>query len=286
MRDPFDNLCSAKLRRLEEELRARLPVSPLKGARRLNEALQYEIRSGGKRVRPLLALASADLFGVPEDDAFRVACGVEYLHLASVILDDLPCMDDAQMRRHMPALHVAFGEAIAMLAALSLFARAFEILAPWPELVKEAGRAVGSEGMIGGQMADLSGEHRGRLRKTSPLIRFALAAPPRLAGVPAALVGAMEEFGELLGEAYQIRDDLLDELATERDTGKTARQDVRHRRQAMAPGTGPRELYERLRELVAGAVAVVRERLPEGPASSQLAAFAVWLEHESGALFD
>lgn len=286
MRDPFDALRSSKLSRLEEELRARLPVCGFEGAQRLDEALQYELRTGGKRVRPLLALASADLFDVPEDEALRLACAIEYLHLASVILDDLPCMDDAQVRRHLPALHVAFGEAIATLAALSLFARAFELLAPWPALVTEAARAVGSEGMIGGQVADLSGEHRGRLRKTSPLIRFALAAPARLADAPAAVVHTMEEFGELLGEAYQLRDDLLDALATEGETGKTAHQDARHRRQAMPPGDGPAELYERLRGLVARAVGIVSERLPGGPAASLLVAFAAWLEHESGELFD
>lgn len=285
MKDPFDAPGQARLARLEEQLRLLLPLSPLEGAQRLSEALEYELRSGGKRVRPLLTLDSAEIFGVPENDALRLACAVEYLHLASVILDDLPSMDDAQTRRHLPALHVVFGEAIATLAALSLYARAFEILAEWPVLAREAARAVGSEGMIGGQAADLCGRHADRLAKTTPLIRFALSAPARLARANAAAIAAIEEFGELLGQAYQLCDDLLDALATEDRTGKTAHQDLRHNRPALAPGAGPRELYAHLRALVRRAVATVRGGLPPCAASGRLIGFAAWLERQAGELF-
>ncbi|MCS7316391.1 MAG: polyprenyl synthetase family protein, partial [Bryobacterales bacterium] len=188
-------------------------------------------------------------------------------------------------RRHLPVLHAVFGEAMATLTAIALFARAFELLAPWPALVEEAARVVGSDGMIGGQAADLSGTAADRLRKTSPLIRFAVTAPARLASASADVLSAVEEFGELLGQAYQMRDDLLDALATEARTGKTAQQDLRHHRSVLAPGEVPLHLYQKLRGAVARAIAIARQHFPQRPAAGELAAFALWLEQGTAELF-
>jgi len=225
MNERLTNFRLLNLPRIEAQLRARLPLSSFEGADRLNEALRYAVNSGGKRIRPLLTLLSSEICGIPAGDADALACAVEYLHLASVIFDDLPAMDDARMRRHLPALHLAFGEGVATLAALSLYARAFEILAGWPALVTEAARAVGAEGMAGGQAADLGGVHSARLRKTAPLICLALQGPAHAAGAGQDELAALAELGELLGEAYQILDDLLDALAAESETGKTAGQE-------------------------------------------------------------
>lgn len=284
MNDPMDTLRATKLARLEAELRHLLPLSHLEGAQRLNEALEYGIRSGGKRLRPLLALGVSEIFDLPEGEALRLAGAIEYLHLASVILDDLPAMDDARTRRHLPALHVVFGEAIATLAALSFYTRAFEILAAWPTLVAEAARVAGSDGMIGGQAADLCGAHDSRLHKTAPLIRFAVAAPARIAGAPASQIAVLDEFGELVGEAYQLCDDLLDLLAAESQTGKTSDQDRRHRRQSFTPEFSARDAYEEIRRLTARATAKVRLELPGGETRVLLAEFASWLEQQAGEL--
>ncbi len=282
--DPFQALRAARLEKLEEQLRAWLPLSRYEGGRRLNDALQYEIQSGGKRIRPLLALCSADLFGLPDEQALPLACAIEYLHLASVIFDDLPGMDDARMRRHVPALHVVFGDATAILAALALFTRAFEILAEWPTLVKEAARAVGHEGMIAGQAVDLTGGRDGRLLKTSALMRFAVSAPARAAAAHPASVVAIEEFGESMGEAYQLLDDLVDMLEPESSTGKTAGQDVRHSRQSLPPDGDPRGLYEQLCQRTAYAATILRDRLPPSHGSDRLMKFILWVEQRAGEL--
>jgi len=259
---------------IEEQLRRRLPESTLAGAGRLNEALHYVVATGGKRLRPLLTLASAAVFDVPASEAAATACGVEYLHLSSVILDDLPAMDDAPMRRHMPTLHVAFDQATAILAALALYTRAFELFAPHPALVCEAAESVGSEGMIGGQAADLAGASPARLRKTTALMRFALRAGGRLGNAQPPELEALGRFGEVTGEAFQLCDDLLDALASEQATGKTAGQDKRHNRQALAPDSEARTVLARIGKLTDCAQAAVRRQLPPGAGTDLLCDFA------------
>jgi len=284
MRSPFSAFQASKLPLIEAELHARLPLSSLEGTQRLNQALRYAVRSGGKRLRPLLALLAAQIFALPSPLALALACAVEYLHLSSVILDDLPAMDDAQMRRHLPALHLAFDEAVAILAALALYTRAFELLAPWPALVEQAARAVGSEGMIAGQAADLAGVRPTRLRKTAPLFRLALRAPAEAAAASAEQIAGLENFGELVGRAYQLCDDLLDALAAESVTGKTGDQDRRHGRDALSPEFGAPEALRELNELIAQARAALRRSLPPCSACEVLADFARSLERRAAEL--
>jgi farnesyl diphosphate synthase len=275
---------SARLPLIERELRACLPRSPLQGAERLNQALDYTVNSGGKRIRPLLTLMVAEIFPLPPAIALCLACAVEFLHLSSVIFDDLPSMDDARTRRHAPALHVAFDEAIAILTALALYATAFEIFSPWPALVERAARTTGSQGMIGGQAADLSGVRPTRLRKTAPLFALAVTAPALAGGASPDELATLEAFGDSLGEAYQLCDDLLDALASESLTGKTAGQDLRHGRHALGDDFTPEKAFQRLRELIGQAQRLLRRGLPPCPGRDLLEDFPQWIERRAAEL--
>jgi geranylgeranyl pyrophosphate synthase len=259
---------------IEKQLRLQLPESSLEGAERLNEALRYAVSSGGNRCRPLLTLMAAEAFHAPPGEALAAACGVEFLHLGSVILDDLPAMDDAKMRRHLPAVHLAFDEATAILAALALYTRAFEIFAPQPAMVQQAAQAVGCNGMIGGQAADLRGTAGTRLMKTTALVRFALQAGARAGNAPPDQLAALGRVGELIGEAYQLRDDLLDALASESATGKTGCQDSRHNRRALTPECGADAVFGRLERLVECAIKTIRGQFHRCPEAELLCEFA------------
>jgi len=258
MQGNLSDFAARNLPLIEEQLRRQLPESSLQGTERLNEALRYAISSGGKRCRPLLTLITAQAFQAPPGTALQTACAVEYLHLSSVILDDLPAMDDAKMRRHLPALHLAFDEATAILAAMALYARAFETFASFPGIIREAAEAVGCNGMTGGQAADLRGVAGTRLMKTTPLVRLALLAGARAGNAPPEQIAVLGEFGGLVGEAYQLRDDLLDALASEAATGKTGCQDSRHNRRALTPEHGVPAVFGRLESLVECAIQTLR----------------------------
>jgi len=272
-----DNLSAFVCRQLpliEEQLRLQLPESSLEGTERLNEALRYAVSSGGSRCRPLLTLLAAEAFQAPPQQALAVACGVEFLHISSVILDDLPSMDDAKMRRHLPPLHLAFDGATAILAALALYTRAFEIFALHAALVKQAALAVGCNGMIGGQAADLRGVAGSRLMKTSALVRFALQAGAWAGSAPPDQLSALGKIGDLMGEAYQLRDDLLDALASESATGKTGGQDVRHNRRALTPECGVNAVFGRLEFLVKCAIETIRSQFRRCVEAELLCEFA------------
>ncbi|MDQ6699182.1 MAG: polyprenyl synthetase family protein [Acidobacteriota bacterium] len=203
---------------IEQRLHALLPISSIRGAHRLNSAIHYAIFPGGRRMRPMLTLLGAKAAGARlETDletAIEVACAVEFLHASSLILDDLPAMDNARERRGRPALHLVFGEDVGMLAALALLNQAYGIFGRSPRLIAEAVSCIGVNGTIGGQAVDLA--HRGAnnsgqgIEKTTALLRFALTAGAIAYGAGSADVRALARCGECLGEAYQIYDDLLD----------------------------------------------------------------------------
>lgn len=233
---------------VEAALRQHLPLSQQPHAARLNAALEYALFPGGKRWRPLLTLLGASLTGARTDDALAAACAMEYLHTSSLILDDLPAMDDAPLRRGQPALHVVYGESVALLAALALLNEAYALLARgaqangFPEaalqLVEEATRCIGSDGMIGGQAVDLALLGHGqschalesRNLKTTALMRLTMNAGALSCGASAREAQALAFFGDALGMAYQICDDLLDEVGETALLGKPAKQDARHAR--------------------------------------------------------
>ncbi len=227
---------------IEATLDRLLPV-PDAAERRVWEAMRYAVLNGGKRLRGFLVLRVAALFGAAPAAALRVAAAVEMLHAYSLVHDDLPAMDDDDLRRGKPSCHRAFDEATAILAGDALQTRAFEILAEPATsedarlrcaLVLALARASGAAGMVGGQMADMEGEGR-RLSeaevlhmqalKTGRLLQFSAEAGAILGDADAAQQGAIRVFGRELGAAFQVADDLLDMLATTEELGKSAGKD-------------------------------------------------------------
>ena len=211
---------------------------------RLIEAMRYTMLSEGKGFRPYLAYAAAQLFDVDEAHAIRVAAALEAVHCYSLIHDDLPSMDNDDMRRGQPSLHVAFDEATAILAGDALLTLAFEILADEAthkdmrkrlELITALARAAGMQGMVGGQMIDLQspeldldagGLTRLQKMKTGALIGFALEAGAILGGADEAERHALTGYAHDVGLAFQIADDVLDVDTASADLGKTAGKDA------------------------------------------------------------
>jgi geranylgeranyl diphosphate synthase type II len=209
----------------------------------LHQAMRYSLLAGGKRIRPLLTIQVACDFGASEADALDPACAIEMIHTASLILDDLPCMDDASLRRKKPANHLEFGEDTAILAATALLNRAFGVVAECDrlpastrlELTRILSDAVGSNGIIAGQFCDLR-MNRGQaedvagltemyVQKTGALFVAALEAGARVAGVDETWVRAVREYAIYLGLAFQLLDDLLDAFGTADTIGKDVGQD-------------------------------------------------------------
>ena len=209
----------------------------------LHRAMRYAVFAGGKRLRPILCLAAADVCGGKTSNALPAACAVECIHTYSLIHDDLPCMDDDDLRRGRPTTHKVFGEAVAVLAGDALLTVAFEILAgsrktkrySSGDLVAELAKAAGSLFLVGGQVADMEAEnrsakpeelvfiHRG---KTAAMIAASLRLGAMSANATPAQVKALGQFGENLGLAFQIIDDILDITQTSEQLGKSAGKDA------------------------------------------------------------
>lgn len=242
---PFPDWTTAQLARAERALEACLPAATTLPAG-LHAGMRYAVLEGGKRVRPLLAYAAAGLFGATDAVADRAACAVELIHAYSLVHDDLPCMDNDVLRRGKPTVHVAFGEATAMLVGDALQALAFGVLADAltqgarPEAVvamtAELARAAGSLGMAGGQSIDLDsvGKRIDREmlqamheRKTGAMLRASVmlgawgGAP-----VPAAAQQSLDRYSQAIGLAFQVVDDILDVQADSATLGKTAGKDA------------------------------------------------------------
>lgn len=228
---------------VEAKLLALLPKS-VDLEKQMVDAMQYALMAGGKRVRPFLVLSSAGLFGVGKSSALMVAAAVECAHTYSLIHDDLPCMDDDDMRRGKPSVHKKFDEATAVLAGDALLTLAFEILSHEAthadprvrcELISALSRALGANGMVGGQMFDLLAENKDlsqvritRLQqmKTGALIVFSAEAGALLGKASARGRQAIKGYAHDMGLAFQIVDDLLDESGDSEEIGKTAGKDA------------------------------------------------------------
>jgi geranylgeranyl pyrophosphate synthase len=245
---------------VEAALHKALPVSRLEGAARLNAAVEYAVFPGGRRMRPAMTLLAAEVCGGEPKAALDVACAVEFLHAASLVFDDLPCMDDAALRRGRAALHVAFGADLATLAGLALLNQSYLLFAmESPRLVRLAARAIGVDGMIGGQSVDLEGLRiRSGLEKTTALTRLAMTAGAITAHARPPAVKLLCGFGDALGEAYQILDDVADALGSEALLGKTAGQDARHGRASAVVQWGADRARERAEGLVERSCAKLR----------------------------
>jgi geranylgeranyl diphosphate synthase type II len=224
--------------RIDGELRRLVPGS----ADRVQEAMAYTLHAPSKRIRPVLTLLTAELCGGTLPAALPAACAMEMVHASSLILDDLPAMDNAAIRRRKPANHVVFGEALAILAAFGLLGGAFGTIARAyePPLAARVSAllsdAVGAEGLIGGQAADLLATdqqitfemleriHRG---KTGALFSAAASSGALTAGAAGDSIAALQAFAKNLGLAFQIIDDLLDVEGDPAVTGKPIREDVK-----------------------------------------------------------
>ncbi|UVC16785.1 polyprenyl synthetase family protein [Mesorhizobium onobrychidis] len=245
---PFEAALVARTGPIEALLRRLLGDRPLSGEierpQRLMEAMRHGVLNGGKRLRPFLVMESAALFSADGEAALRVAAALECVHCYSLIHDDLPAMDDDDLRRGQPTVHKAFDEATAILAGDALLALAFDIIADEATmlpaerraaLVLALARAAGAGGMVGGQMLDLEAERirpdeagiiRLQAMKTGALIRFACEAGAILAGAPAADRERLAEFGSAIGLAFQLADDLLDLTADAHQMGKATGKDA------------------------------------------------------------
>ena len=231
--------------RVESGLDRYVPSAGTRPAR-LHEAMRYSLQAGGKRLRPVLVLASAELWPAPPAaDPLPAAVAVECLHTYSLIHDDLPCMDNDDLRRGRPTAHKAFDEATALLAGDALLTHAFALVATHyaaqPVLAnalgRELGDAAGSRRLIGGQMADLLAEKKAgataeelefiHLNKTAAMIEAALAMGGLCGGADDAGVAALRAAGRSLGLAFQIIDDILDVTGDDATLGKTAGKDAR-----------------------------------------------------------
>ena len=241
---------------VERELETLLP--PVDSAEsRLVDAMRYATLGGGKRLRAFLVMETALLFAVSETCAARVAAAVEMLHAYSLVHDDLPAMDDDDLRRGKPSTHKAFDEATAILAGDALQTRAFEVLAEPDthsdpearcELVAALGAAAGARGMAGGQMIDMVTEGqildapavtRLQTLKTGRLIQFSAEAGAILGRAPYRQRHQVAAYGRDLGAAFQIADDLLDVEGTTEETGKTAGKDAAAGKATMVAVLGP-----------------------------------------------
>ncbi len=218
---------------------------------RLHTAMRYSLEAGGKRLRPVLVLAAAELFGAKDDtalpagkaDALAAAVAVECLHTYSLIHDDLPCMDNDDLRRGRPTSHKQFDEATALLAGDALLTHAFALLAenyPGPlaaTLVRELAAAAGSRRLIGGQMEDLLAEKKSKatpnelefihLNKTAAMIEASLVIGGLIGGAGENELATLRQAGRHLGLAFQIIDDILDATADTATLGKTAGKDAK-----------------------------------------------------------
>ena len=292
------DLLTDSLKRVQREVDAVFDAAmPVPGdtRARLVEAMRYAAIGGGKRVRPLLVASTAELFGVSRDAAIRVGTAVEAIHVYSLIHDNLPCMDDDDLRHGKPTLHHEFDEATAVLAGDSLHALAFEILAdpkasadPFTrsELILTLGTASGMNGMAGGQMMDMVADQEGvdydlhtvtRLQqlKTGALLAASVEMGAILGKVPPEGRGHLRNYARDIGLAFQIADDLLDVEGDADKAGKALRKDEEQGKQTFVTLMGAEKAREQARALVDQAVAHLSSHGKEADTLRALARFIV-----------
>ncbi|WP_217573080.1 polyprenyl synthetase family protein [Mesorhizobium sp. GbtcB19] len=292
----FESALFLRAAAIEAELRRILDARPLLGEiarpERLMAAMRHGVLNGGKRLRPFLVLESAALFSADNDAALRVAAALECVHCYSLIHDDLPAMDDDDLRRGQPTVHKAFDEATAILAGDALLTLAFDIIADEATalsaerraaLVLALARAAGPGGMVGGQMLDLEAERERpdeagiitlQAMKTGALIRFACEAGAIVAGAPSADRERLAEFGSAIGLAFQLADDLLDLTADAKQMGKATNKDAAAGKATLAALHGPDWARGQLHGLIDQAYALLE---PYGEEAQLLKAAATFV---------
>jgi farnesyl diphosphate synthase len=264
---------------------------------KLFEAMRHAAIGGGKRLRPLLTVAAARLFAIDRNRALRVGCAIEAIHVYSLIHDDLPCMDDADLRRGKPTVHKAFGEAAAVLAGDSLHALAFELLAdpdthedPWvrSDLIAELALAAGPGGMAGGQMMDLAAEGQQldlpaitRLQqlKTGALIEYAVEAACIMNKLPAEAQTPYRGYARNIGLAFQIADDLIDHSGDEAAAGKPTGRDANAGKATFVSLLGEERARQQAGFLVNQAIEHLEGHGSEADLLRAIARFAIERDH-------
>ncbi|MBM7577543.1 polyprenyl synthetase family protein [Jeotgalibacillus terrae] len=237
-------------------------IQSLKTPESLKESMLYSISAGGKRIRPLLMLAVIDTFSEHTDRGLKAAAALEMIHTYSLIHDDLPSMDDDDLRRGMPTNHKVYGEAVAILAGDALLTKSFELIADSPvddrskvRLISMLAKAAGAEGMVGGQIADIEGENMAltleeleyvHRRKTGRLLEFAAAAGGLISGLNDEKLNQLRAFAEHIGLAFQIRDDILDVEGEESEIGKPVGSDEGRQKSTYPAILGMSEAKEKL----------------------------------------
>jgi farnesyl diphosphate synthase len=266
-----------------------LPAGP---ERRVFEAMRYASLGGGKRLRPFLVQESGALFEAPAETMLRVGAALEMVHCYSLVHDDLPAMDDDDLRRGKPTVHRAFDEATAILAGDGLLTRAFEVIADpatHPDggvrsaLVVALARAAGPEGMVGGQMIDLAVEHvatgigeitRLQRMKTGALFHFACETGAIVAHAPQALRDALHFFAQDFGLAFQMADDLLDAEGSAETVGKAVGKDAGRGKATFVSLLGIDRARDQAQRLAAQAAAHLG---PFGADAARLRDLAAWV---------
>ena len=272
---------------IERELEACFKSSmttPLAG---LAEAMRYSLMAGGKRIRPMLVLEFCRISGGNVKTALPVACAIEMLHTYSLIHDDLPCMDDDDLRRGRPTNHVVYGECVATLAGDALQAEAFASIlksglspAARAECARILAEAVGLDGMCGGQFLDMTGE--GKLlseqqltdinsRKTGALLAAACQIGVAAAEGNEIQMAAAAHFGAAIGMAFQIRDDMLDVLSTDEELGKPVGSDAQESKNTYMALLGEEACASRVEELTSFAKGIISEAFEDTVFLSSLA---------------
>ena len=237
----------------------------------LHKSMRYSVFAGGKRIRPILMLAACDAVGGEISRAMPAACAMEMIHTYSLIHDDLPAMDDDDFRRGNPTNHKVFGEATAILAGDALLTEAFILLsspvagvvmspAAQLQVIREIGHCAGSRGMVGGQVVDMESEGKGEIdlatvqyihtHKTGALIKASVKAGAILGGADEAGLAALTRYGEAIGLAFQIADDILDIEGTTEEIGKDAGSDEARGKATYPAVMGLAESKKRAVELV------------------------------------
>jgi len=246
---------------------------------RLHKAMRYSIFAGGKRIRPILVIAAAEVFGKTAANVINIACAIELIHTYSLIHDDLPAIDNDDLRRGLPTNHKVFGEAIALLAGDALLTKAFQIMSQ-PSAVSgqqsalilksihEITKAAGSTGMVGGQVVDIESEGKEvafpvleyiHIHKTGELILASVRAGAILAGAENKELETITRYGEAIGLAFQIADDIIDVEGNKEDVGKNIGGDAKKGKVTYPSILGVDESRKRARELVDMAITALKD---------------------------
>ena len=246
---------------------------------RLHKAMRYSIFAGGKRIRPILVIAAAEVFGKTAANVINIACAIELIHTYSLIHDDLPAIDNDDLRRGLPTNHKVFGEAIALLAGDALLTKAFQIMSQ-PSAVSgqqsalilksihEITKAAGSTGMVGGQVVDIESEGKEvafpvleyiHIHKTGELILASVKAGAILAGAENKELETITRYGEAIGLAFQIADDIIDVEGNKEDVGKNIGGDAKKGKVTYPSILGVDESRKRARELVDMAITALKD---------------------------